>query len=155
MCVQMSFDTSATPLNEKLSIWRGKPSKLSFRFCKWFFFVFLLPNLYLYMSHDTNLCTNESHKWSRLSWYAQRAFNMIFDVSATQLNEKLSIWEAKPPKLSFLFLKWFFLIILLPNLYLYVSHNPNLFTNVSIKWSRLFWYLQCAFKWVLTLLRSN
>ena len=38
-------------------------------------------------------------------WYLQRAFKMIFDASATQLNKKLSIWGANPPKLSLHFFK--------------------------------------------------
>ena len=34
-------------------------------------------------------------------WYLQRAFKMIFDTSATQLNKKLSIWGAKTSKIEF------------------------------------------------------
>ena len=84
--------------------------KMSSHFFKWFFFVILLPNIYFYVSHDSNLFTNVSLKWSRL-----------FLIISTCIENEFQCF------------KWFFFDILLPNIYFSVSHGPNLFTNVSHK----------------------
>ena len=95
-CVQNDFWRFRDAIKQKIKHLRSKnPSKLSFRFLNWIFLLFCFP-FYISTCHTIQIFspTYPSSEVDYL-WYLQRAFKMIFDASATQLNKKIEHLRSK------------------------------------------------------------